>query len=240
MPSRLILFDIDGTLLSTRGLGREAIDRAVREVYGIADSFRDICLAGRTDIQIVHEALRRASVPEDRIRDGLPNVLARHAEILDALFRERGPGYLMPGFPALLDRLAEDPSWGIGLLTGNARLGARIKLASLGLWSRFAFGAFGDDHEDRNALPAVALRRARETLGAQVTPAACTVVGDTTRDIACARAGGMRAAAVATGWDTYETLRASRPDHLFRSFADTEDALRRLGALTPPIPREEP
>jgi phosphoglycolate phosphatase len=237
MPLRLILFDVDGTLISTKGLGGEAIGQAVTETYGVPDPFRGYSLAGRTDTMIIKESMRRAGLPEERILAGLDRVMARHAEILEQAFREHGRGHLMPGIGPLLDRLGADPRWSLGLLTGNTREGARHKLSFFDVWDRFAFGAFGDDDEDRNRLPAVALRRARETLGVDVPPADCFVVGDTVRDIACARAGGMRAVAVATGGNDYGTLAADRPDLLFRSFEDVDDALRRLNdCLSSPHP----
>jgi phosphoglycolate phosphatase-like HAD superfamily hydrolase len=235
-PVRLILFDVDGTLISTKGLGGEAIGQAVTEVYGVPDPFRGFSLAGRTDTMIIKESMRRAGVPEDRILAGLDRAMARHAEILEQAFRERGRGHLMPGIGPLLDRLGADRRWGLGLLTGNTREGARHKLSFFGIWGRFAFGAYGDDDEDRNRLPAVALRRARDTYGVDVPPRDCCVVGDTVRDIACARAGGMKAVAVATGGNPHDVLAADRPDLLFHSFEDVDGALRQLNEGLPPIP----
>jgi phosphoglycolate phosphatase len=229
-PVRLVLFDVDGTLISTKGLGGEAIGQAVTEVYGVPEPFRGFSLAGRTDPMIIKESMRLAGLPEDRILAGLPRALVRHAEILEQIFRERGRGHLMPGIGPLLDRLGADPRWGLGLLTGNVREGARHKCSFFNLWDRFAFGAYGDDDEDRNRLPAVALRRAREIYGVDIPPADCFVVGDTVRDIACARAGGMCAVAVATGGNPYETLAADTPDLLFRSFEDVDDAVSRFSA----------
>jgi phosphoglycolate phosphatase-like HAD superfamily hydrolase len=227
-PSRLILFDVDGTLISTQGLGGEAIGQAVTEVYGVPDPFRGFSLAGRTDPMIIKESMRRAGLPEERILAGVPRAMVLHAEILERIFRERGRGHLMPGIGPLLDRLGADPRWGLGLLTGNCREGARHKLSYFKIWDRFDFGAYGDDDEDRNRLPDVARRRAREVYGIDLPPDACTVVGDTVRDIACARAGRMRAVAVATGGSSVETLAADAPDLLFRSFEDVDDAIRRL------------
>lgn len=228
-PTRLIVFDIDGTLISTRGLGAEALTHAVREVFGVPEPFKNYSMAGRTDPQILREALGAAGVPPERIRRDLSRALARHEAILTALFRERPAGHLMPGIRPLLDRLRADFRWGLGLLTGNVRHGARVKLSHFNIWDYFAFGAYGDDDEDRNALPAVVLRRAREALGVSFDPRDVYVVGDTVRDIACARAGGMKAVAVATGGDRYETLEALKPDFLFRSFEDVDGAMRALG-----------
>ncbi len=230
-PDRLILFDVDGTLLTTDGLGRDVLARAIHEIYGVRDPFRDYSLAGRTDLQIIREPVRRAGIPEERIREGLPRVMARHETLLAEAFRTAGRGSLMPGVTALLNRLAGDRRWGVGLLTGNTRHGARIKLTHFGIWDRFAFGAFGDDHEDRNALPEVARRRAREALGVDIAPVRCLVVGDTPRDIACARAGGMRAVAVATGWEPVAVLEQAGPDLLLRSFEDVDSSLQKLDAL---------
>jgi phosphoglycolate phosphatase len=227
---RLILFDVDGTLCSTKGLGAEAMSEAATDIYGVPRPFDRYAMAGKTDLQIFREALRIAGIPDDRIERDLPRALALHAARLEAAFRNRGRGHLHPGVQPLLDRLGADPRWGVGLLTGNTRDGARIKLSYFGIWERFAFGAFGDDAEDRNALPAVALRRARETLGVEIAPPDAYVVGDTTRDIACARAGGMRAVAVATGGNAHAILAAANPDLLFSNLENVDHVMRKLEA----------
>lgn len=227
-PDRLAVFDVDGTLISLQGLAAESMARALTEVYGVPRPFEGYSLAGRTDLQITREALLAAGVPEDHILRDRAEAMNRYMVILEEALRTRPRGALKPGVRSLLDRLAGDDRWGVGLLTGNIRHGAEVKLRHFGIWEHFAFGAFGDDSEDRNALAPVALRRAREALGAAVPPENVFVVGDTIRDIACARAGGMRAVAVATGGDTYETLAAHKPDLLFDSLEDTETVLARF------------
>lgn len=234
LPRQLILFDIDGTLLSTQGLGAEAIIGGVRDVFGVPQPPPGYSMAGKTDSLIVLELAAAGGIPDAVIRRDRPRALARSAELLEAGFRTNPRGRLLPGIRPLVDRLASDSAWGLGLLTGNTHPGARLKLSHFGIWDRFAFGAFGDDDEDRNALPAVARIRARETYGVDFDPGRVVVVGDTVRDIACARAGGMRAAAVATGGDRYETLQALKPDLLFRSFEDVVEAMRALNLSANP------
>jgi phosphoglycolate phosphatase-like HAD superfamily hydrolase len=221
MPIRLVwLFDVDGTLIRTDGAAREAMSAVVLRQLGIDDDLREIPFAGRTDPGI------------------LTDILTKHARTLDDEARRRfwsatfeemesrlapGRGTVLPGVTALLDAIADEPSWRSALLTGNTTGMARIKLGHFGLHERFVFGAFGEEAVDRNALACVAVARAAERFG--VLASSCIVVGDTEHDIACARAAGARAVAVATGMRTREQLEPHRPDLLLDSLAEPESLL---------------
>lgn len=173
---------------------------------------RGMRFAGRTDPSLVREFFRRHRLPESP--ENFRRFYDRYAFLLDHELHARS-GQVCPGVRRWLTELAalpEPPR--LGLLTGNIRLGAEIKLRHYGLWGCFETGAFGDDHEDRNALAGVAVERGRRLLGADLTPAEVLVVGDTPLDIACARAAQARALAVATGGATLEELRAHAPDWL--------------------------
>jgi phosphoglycolate phosphatase len=209
------LFDVDGTLLTTEGAAREAFAHAVRESLGVEDPLGDIAFAGRTEPLILRDILdkHRASFAdgeEARFWD-------RVFDAMRVAFRPPR-GRLLAGVEALLDRIDAKPAWVSGLLTGNMTEMARIKLDRFGIRGRFAFGAFGEEAEDRNALACVAVARVAERYG--VPPARCIVVGDTEHDIACARAAGARVVAVATGACNRAELAKYAPDLLLDNLSD--------------------
>ncbi len=210
---RLALFDIDGTLIRTGGAGVAAFARTGETLFGIQNGVARMRFAGRTDTSLIRELLARHDIsptPENRARFQehylalLPRVLGQY------------PGRVCPGvreFVTALQALPHPPV--LGLLTGNLRAGAEIKLRHFGLWDIFAaVGAFGDDDEDRNRIAAVALARGRALLGNDLAPEEVLVVGDTPHDVACGRAVGARVLAVATGGAGWEELAATRPDWL--------------------------
>src|SRR5262245_28116913 len=181
MPStaRLVwLFDIDGTLLLTDGAAREAIAAAVREQLAVDDDLRDIAFAGRTDPLILADILAKHG---RSFRDGEADRFwdAAYAHMRTLL--DPGRGRLLPGVLDLLAAVAAEPGWVTALLTGNTTGMARIKLTRFGIADRFAFGAFGEQAVDRNALAILAVGRARRDYG--VPPERCIVVGDTEHDI---------------------------------------------------------
>jgi len=219
-PASLVwLFDVDGTLLLTKGAGREALMRALVAEYGIEDDLKSIPFAGRTDLLIVGDIAARHGLD---LGDGaLPRffeVVAGHMRTLMAPPR----GGLLPGVETLLRTIASEPAWVTALLTGNESEMARIKLEAFGVFDAFAWGAFGDEAPDRNELARLAVRRAAERHG--VSPERCIVIGDTEHDIACARAAGAKAVAVATGSQDRDALARFGPDLLL-------DDLRDAGAL---------
>ena len=203
------LFDVDGTLLLTEGAARAAFACAVRDQLGIEDDLADIGFAGRTEPHILADILRKHGRAFDAAGE------ARFwNSVFDHMRRqlEPGRGRLMPGIPRLLDRIAAEPGWALGLLTGNMTQMARIKLGHFGLDGRFAFGGFGEMAVDRNALARALVERLGREHG--VPPGRCIVVGDTEHDVACARAAGARVIAVATGTATRAELEAAEPDLL--------------------------
>ena len=197
--SKLVLFDIDGTLVLTGGAGVSAMNRACQEIIGHADALAGIPVAGRTDWIILHDTLGRIGheLDEDlfaRLRDAYLRHLRE--EILQP---GKGVKDVMPGVRPLLDALGQRDDVFVGLLTGNFEEGARIKLEHFDLWRHFRCGAFGDDAADRNALVPFALARARERGLANIPPHHVIVVGDTPHDVACARAVDAVPVGVATG-----------------------------------------
>lgn len=224
---KLVLFDIDGTLLLTDGAGRRAIHRALREVFGTtgpANYFFD----GKTDPQIVRELMRLAGHGDERIDTEMEALLDRYVECLREELSD--PGYqphTLPGVPALLERLEMQSSVILGLLTGNLEEGAKAKLQAVGLDPRrFRVGAFGSDHAHRSELPGIARDRTRERLGVEVRGSAIVVIGDTPADLTCGQALGASAIGVATGRHTVEELTRHGPLAVFPDLADTDVVAR--------------
>lgn len=219
---RLVLFDIDGTLLSAAGAAGPPFRAALEQVFGTSGPIDGYSFAGRTDPQIARELLGLAGLDRQRIECDLDRIWEIYlAGLRDTLARV--PVRVLPGVPRLLDTLEADPSAILGLLTGNVREGARLKLeaAELG-FDRFLVGAFGSDHADRPELPALAVRRAEERFGHRFDGKSVVIIGDTPRDIACGAHLGVRTIAVATGSYSRGELADCGPDYLFDDLTDTE------------------
>jgi phosphoglycolate phosphatase-like HAD superfamily hydrolase len=224
---KLVLFDIDGTLLLSAGAGRRAIMRALREVFG-ATGPEDYHFDGKTDPQIVRELMRLAGLTDARIDADMDRLLSRYVTCLHEELRAPGKrAYTLPGVPELLDALERETGVVLGLLTGNLRQGALAKLGAVGLDpSRFRVGAYGSDHEDRPELPAVALTRARAELGHDFSGDAVIMIGDTPADLTCGRGVGARAIGVATGRHAVAELRQYGPMAVFEDLSRTDDVVQ--------------
>lgn len=220
---RLVLFDIDGTILLTGGAGKRALSRALTEVFG-ATGPDDHPFGGKTDPQIARELMRIEGHRDAHIDERMDDVLTRYVRYLrEDLDDHADRVRVLPGVCELLDALEARDDVVVGLLTGNHIEGARMKLDAVGIdIRRFRVSAYGSDHEVRGELPAIAQRRAREELGLDVAGPDVVVIGDTPADIDCGRAIGARAIAVATGHFTVDQLRAHEPAAVFRNLADTE------------------
>jgi phosphoglycolate phosphatase-like HAD superfamily hydrolase len=223
-PDALVLFDIDGTLISAGDAPRRALEEALFAVYGTPGPATTLDFAGKTDPQIVRELLAIAGLPRERVEAGLSQALEAYVERLEPYLRDDPAARLLPGIADLVPRLAREPRAALGLLTGNVAPGARVKLARFGLWDHFALGAFGSDDGDRNRLPEVALGRAQERWGVRFPPQRIFVVGDTPLDIAAGRAIGAVTVAVDTGRPR-GGLAAHAPDHLFDDLTDWRSTL---------------
>lgn len=224
---KLILFDIDGTLLSTQGAAKRAFHRALMEVYGEAGPIATHDFSGKTDPQIARELLSAAGLGAESIDEQLP-------ELWDIYLRElaiefEAPAHetrVLPGVPALLDALTAQSAVVLALLTGNIAHGAALKLASAGIDpDTFRCGAYGSDCERRDGLPTVAVQRAHERTGRAFRGKDVIVIGDTPHDVTCGRSLGVTAVAVATGGHDGEALRAAGADVVFSDLADTAAVL---------------
>ncbi len=225
MNSRLLLFDIDGTLIDSGGAGIQSLKDVLQQQFGIADDLRGVEIAGKTDTGIVHQILRKQKIA---VTDEATSAfLDLYLEFLVHELPQR-KGRVLPGVPELLLRLRQRPHNVLGLLTGNLERGAKIKLSYYGLWDFFEFGAFADDHHDRNELGPFAQRRARERHSIDFAAAEIDVIGDTPHDIACGKAIGARTIAVATGSFTRAQLAEHAPDRIVDDFSEVEAVIREL------------
>jgi phosphoglycolate phosphatase-like HAD superfamily hydrolase len=225
---KLVLFDVDGTLISARGAGRRAMRVAFERVFGTAGGIDRYDLRGRTDTRIVHDVMGAEGWEPARVKERLD---AFFEVYVAGLTTEIGDGrnvITLPGVAALVERLDQSTVAVQGLVTGNIEEGARVKLLPTGLWPRFQIGAFGSDHMDRRRLPSLAARRAHALLGTAFSPREVIVIGDTPHDIDCARAFGAVAVAVATGQHSRDELLAERPDLFFDNLGDVDKVLAAL------------
>lgn len=221
----LLLFDIDGTLITTGGAGYRTMRRAVERVLGVERALEGIPVAGRTDSIILRDALqalgRTLDEPtRDRIRDTYCGFLQAELEATGG-----GPGVL-PGVRELLSRVADDSTYHVALLTGNFSQSAQIKLGFFDLWHHFAWGAFGEDAVDRNDLLPVALARYTARTGLPIAPHDVVIVGDTPNDVEVARVGGARAVCVTTGQYDRAALLEAGADIVFHDLSDVDEVLR--------------
>jgi phosphoglycolate phosphatase-like HAD superfamily hydrolase len=217
---KLLLFDIDGTLLDTQGAGRAALGSAMIDVYGETGPIDEFSFHGKTDPAIVRALLRAAGRTDAEIDAGLPGLWAKYVDYLDGELA--GRTHVLAICAGVTDLLADAGAAGdlaLGLVTGNVEPGAWRKLRACGLDGNFGVGAFGSDSEHREHLPPIAMERAHASLGISFRPEAVIVIGDTPEDVRCARSSGVTAVAVASGRYTGEELSEHAPDHLFDSLA---------------------
>ena len=219
---RVVLFDIDGTLLWSDGAGRRALHTALTEIFG-AIGPADHRFDGKTDRQIVRELMRHAGHDDATIDGRMEALLARYVEALrEELAHPDHPPRRFPGVEELLDALEGRSDVVLGLLTGNLAEGAAAKLRAVGIApERFRVNAFGSDHEHRPELPPIAQRRAREVIGADVPGDRVVVIGDTPADLTCGRGIGARAIGVATGRYTVQDLSEHGAHAVFADLTDT-------------------
>jgi phosphoglycolate phosphatase len=225
---RLLLFDVDGTLVWAHGAGRIALTKAMAAVYGTPPLYEEYDTRGKTDPRIVLDMMRAAGLPDDVIYARLSSCFDAYVRHLDLLIDNGHPVQAMPGIPELVRALSSRSDSVVGLLTGNIERGAYAKLRPTGLLPHFRVGAYGSDDADRRRLPAIARERARTLTGHDFPFGQIVIIGDTPLDVDCARACGARSVAVATGQHTYEELASCAPDVVFADFSDVDAALLAL------------
>ena len=227
MFMKVILFDIDGTLMLTGGAGRRGMTRAFESAFQVENALDGLKLSGMTDRKIFHNACDQAGI--EYTEAGEQHFKEMYTRFLQEEIERANPEKkLMPGIPGLLDDLRPYPEVHLGLLTGNYRQTAKIKLAAFGLDVYFEFGAFGDDDEDRNRLLPFALQRLTERIGKPLNGAAMWVIGDTPQDVECARPHGAKALAVATGGYSEAVLARANPDVLLPNLQNRREVLKAI------------
>jgi phosphoglycolate phosphatase len=224
MPKRLVLFDIDGTLISSGGAGIRALRRALTEVFGAAHGLDNLNAAGKTDYQICHEAMQAQGLSRPHVAEQLPKAIELYLGMLEEEMKQPD-AIIQPGVHSLLEALQKKDIVYQGLLTGNIDHGARIKLQKFDLWRHFPMGAYGSDSEDRLDLPAVAVQRAKQCFEIDFSPNELVIIGDAIPDVRCAKAFGAVSIAVSTGGTHPNVLAAEQPDYLFSSLEQTEAVL---------------
>jgi phosphoglycolate phosphatase len=215
----VLLWDIDGTLISTAGAGRRAIVRTFELRFGRGDVL-DFPFDGMTDPVIVRQGLEALGLPPDRVAEEMPATLAAYVEVLAEVCAQAQDFRVHAGIEAALAAAAGRPRFANGLGTGNIQLGAQLKLARVGLDRHFHFGGYGSDHAERARLLAVGAERGAARLGRPRSQCRVVVIGDTPKDIAAAQAIGAESIAVATGSFRVPALRQHGATHAFDNLAD--------------------
>ncbi len=221
---KLLLFDIDGTLIRTAGAGKVSMERSFEKVFGIQNGFHDIHMMGRTDPSILKEALSGHHLEWDEKKvDQFRETYFRFLK--SEIQKPRSGKKVCPGIYALLKSLDEQSDIILGLLTGNWRQSAMIKLGHFKIDHYFIMGAFADDSSDRNELVPIAIERLEKEQKIRIEKQDVYVIGDTPLDIKCAKPYGVRTVAVATGFHSVQDLALEKPDYLFHNFEQTEKIL---------------
>ena len=226
---KVVLFDIDGTLLLSDGAGRRAMEKVLLETFGDVGpaSYR---YGGKTDKLIVRETMRLVGIPDNAIEAAMEHVIAAYLRNLrEELTGTANAARVLPGVYALLDAVERHSDLVLGLLTGNVMEGAGVKLRAVQLNpERFKVGAFGSDHEERPMLPPIALQRASALLGHELSGDCLIIIGDTEHDMTCGLGVGARAIGVATGGVPRHELESHAPAAVFDDFSQTDRVLEAI------------
>ncbi len=235
MNTTLVLFDVDGTLVDTAGAGRFALQNAFIQTFGIdavasAENNRSVRFAGMTDPAIIEALAAAGGVPPERLGKQYPTLIATFYDLLKSeMKRLDGQARVLPGVIALLEQLDGLETIRTGLITGNLEHGARIKLEPFDLNRFFASGGFGSDHHDRREVARIGVEKMCKQYDLQVQPEQVVVIGDTEKDVDCARANGYRSIAVQFDWVSKRRLMASEPDIYLENLSDLAGCLEAIG-----------
>ena len=226
---KLVLFDIDGTIMNTDGGGASSCKKALETVFGKEVPLDDYSMSGKTDTQIVLDLMERVGVAREETTARLDEINVLYIDLLSKEVDSWNPE-LCPGIVEVLDALVNRDDVVLGLLTGNIVKGAEVKLNRVGLWSYFKTGAFGDRAPERKMLPEIAQKTAAELTGKVFEGKAIVIIGDTPNDVLCGRHLGVKSIAVASGGFDLEALRSYAPDFLFQDLSRTEEVVEAIMA----------
>lgn len=225
---RLVLFDIDETMISSDGAGRRAIARVLKDHHQVESHHTNIVMSGKTDPQILTEILVASGKPEHEIPVAVPKLIDLYLELLEEEITNAKYYIVHEGVRELIDAISLHPEIYMGLLTGNVERGARMKLAHFDLNQFFDFGAYGSDSANRLELPAVAVKRAEDIFKIRFAPEEVVIIGDSVNDVLCAKGYKAKCIAVSTGKTTKEALAAEHPEYLFDSLLNTHQVIEAI------------
>lgn len=228
MQKRLVLFDIDETMITSDGAGRRAISKVLKDRYDIDPATIKLSMSGKTDPQILTEIMTEAGIEKKEIESSIPSMIEEYLIHLETEIRETKNYIVHDGVEEILAALATMDNAFLGLLTGNVERGARMKLERFKLNHHFPLGAYGSDSASRLDLPHVAKQRADEHFKTTFEPREIVVIGDSIFDVLCAKHYGAVSLAVNSGRTTREDLEAQNPDHLFPTLADTQSIIKAI------------
>ncbi len=225
---RLVLFDIDETMISSDGAGRRAIGRMLCKTFGLDPGKITVRMSGKTDPQILLEIFKAAGMDESHMSGKQEEMFELYLSVLQEEINKANRYIVHEGVVALLDCLSANDRCYLGLLTGNIERGARMKLERFGLNKYFPLGAYGSDSHDRMQLPAIATNRAQEHYRVNFAPSQVVIVGDSIYDVMCAKGYGAKSIAVNTGSTPWIDLEEQEPDFLFTSLSSTEEIVQAI------------
>lgn len=227
---RLVLFDIDGTLLWPDRAGRVALQAALLKVYGTDGDIEGFAFGGLTDRFIVYTLMQQAGISEKIIWEKFESLQQEMTKEMVVRLRQRDHDVQpCPGAHHLINRLATHNEAALGLLTGNFRETANLKLQAAGFDpSVFQLGAYGGEAKERSDLPLLAIQRAYDLIGMMFTQHQIVIIGDTSHDVLCGESVGARSIAVLTGWEDRELIQAAGPDYLFEDLTDTKAIMQAI------------
>ncbi len=228
MQKRLVLLDIDETMISSDGAGRRAISRVLQDRYDIDPDTIKLSMSGKTDPQILTEIMSEAGLDKKEIESNIPALIEEYLVHLETEIQDAKYYIVHEGILEVLTALAAMENAFLGLLTGNVERGARMKLERFQLNHHFPLGAYGSDSASRLDLPHVAKQRADQHFRTSFSPGEIVVIGDSIYDVLCAKHYGSISLAVNSGRTTREELEAQNPDHLFATLADTEAVIQAI------------
>lgn len=226
--TRLVLFDIDETMISSDGAGRRAIGKALARLFGGDISTSKVSMSGKTDPQILTEILKHCRMEDQEIQSRIKEILDIYITLLQDEIDKSGSYIIHRGIPELLDLLHNHEKVFLGLLTGNIEKGARMKLEPFNLNRYFPIGAYGSDSASRMDLPEIATGRGKQHFKVDFRPEEVTIIGDSIYDVRCAKGYGAKSLAVNTGSTEKEHLLNEKPDFFFEDLSDLEDVLKAI------------
>lgn len=229
MNNKLLLFDIDGTLLSGRGIPKKVFLEIIQKRFPHFTNGEHLQFSGMTDIQIVTNLFKMNGYGGEIDPELIDGILADFTTNLAKNMNVKNPPKILSGVFELLDRCMLLPSCYLGLVTGNTMTGAQIKLRAGGLYHYFAVGAFGNDHSDRNLLPPVAVERAEQYYDKTFEKENIWIIGDSIYDIRCAKVNDLKCLAVYSGITKRDELQAEQPDYIFKNLQNTNHILEVFG-----------